>query len=117
MLFGNDTPLLAEHLPADVAFLGDRQQIRIETSSVFEFDRDCSSLVTSLSKHYGSVPDVDPPRQLEPRSDVEHRLANTVWNFPGTETKVTFQPDHQVDFDDIDATGYWELQGDHLQFD
>ena len=117
VLFGDDTPLLTDRLPADMVFLGDRQHTRIATSSVHEFDRDCSALITSLSKYYGSVPDIEAPPPPATTSTDEQRLANTVWSFPGTETEVTFRPDHQVDFSDTGATGYWELQSNQLQFD
>ena len=116
VLFGDDTPFRAERLPADVRFLGDRQETRIATSSVYEFDRDCNILATALLKHYGSLSEVDEARQSMITSN-ERRLVNTVWTFPGTETNVIFRPDHQVDFSNTDSSGYWELQGDRLQFD
>jgi len=123
VLFGDAKMPTAQDLPEDIRKLTDRQTVRLDTSSPNDFDRDCSSFSADLDRHYRQKPvytiasttdlsGVD--KILRPPPTVI--LENTIWVWPGNR-QVTFKPEGKVIFSDIEAIGYWELKGNHLQFD
>ncbi len=125
VLFGRAKVPAEQDMPEDLRKLVDRQAVKLNTSSPKEFDRDCNAFVSDLEKHYRKQPTVRAGRArkvssataniLRPSPTVQ--LENTTWRWPGGNATVTFEADGKAIYSDSPHGGYWELKGDHLQFD
>jgi hypothetical protein len=124
VLFGKARVPAEQDLPEDVRRLVDHQAVKISTSSPKDFDRDCSAFVADLEKHYQKLSTTS-TREVSKVSNVMEeilrplptvQIANTTWRWPGS-TTVTFEADGKASYSDTPAGGYWELKGNHLQFD